>query len=312
MTERPQVTTSERPARPVLRYHGGKFRLAGWITSLMPAHRTYTEAFGGAASVLLAKPRTYAEIYNDVDAEVVNVFRVLRDPERAARLEALIRLTPYARAEFEGAYEPSEDPVEQARRTIVKSFMGFASASIFGRAPRGFRSRVSTNSTGFRANSQRSGTTGAHDWANYPRAIAAFVERLVGVVVDCRDACEVIAQHDSVETLHYVDPPYVMATRRRGEYRHEFEDADHLRLVHLLRDVGGMVMLSGYRSDLYAKLLGGWARADRAARADGGRPRTESLWLNPAAQERAPQRDLWPASRGGGQRERRRREGAIS
>src|SRR3990167_11343170 len=105
------------PTRPVMRYHGGKWRLAPWVIEHFPEHRVYTEAFGGGASVLMRKPRSYAEVYNDLDGEIVNVFRVLRDPSQARELERLLRLTPFARSEFETSYITDGDPLEQARRT---------------------------------------------------------------------------------------------------------------------------------------------------------------------------------------------------
>ena len=69
-----------------LRYHGGKYRLAPWIIDFFPAHECYVEPFGGAAGVLLQKPRSYAEVYNDLDGQVVNFFRVIRDPETRQQL----------------------------------------------------------------------------------------------------------------------------------------------------------------------------------------------------------------------------------
>lgn len=125
--------------RPALRYHGGKFRLAPWICGFFPEHTVYVEPFGGAASVLLHKDRTHSEVYNDVHDEVVNVFRVLRDPVMAEQLARMVDLTPFARAEFEASYEHTDEPVERARRTVIRSFMGFGSGAAFSKHATGFR-----------------------------------------------------------------------------------------------------------------------------------------------------------------------------
>lgn len=275
------------PTRPVLRYHGGKWRLAPWIISHFPRHRVYTEAFGGGASVLLRKPRAYAEVYNDLDGEVVNVFRVLRDAAMAARLTETVALTPYARAEFVESYEPHPDPVEQARRTIFRSVAGFGSTAASGRK------------TGFRSNSNRSNTTPAIDWRNYPKLIAAFAERMQGVVIEERPAVEVIAQHDEPNVLHYVDPPYPHSTRTETAkwdtcYRHEMRDDDHRSLAGVLHSVAGAVVLSGYACPLYDdELYPDWMRVEREALADGAAKRTEVLWLNAAAATRQSQVGLF-------------------
>lgn len=270
--------------RPALRWHGGKWRLAPWIVEHFPPHRLYTETFGGAASVLLRKPRSYGEIYNDLDDGVVNLFRVLRS-ERAPELLAALRATPFARVEFDLAYEVAQDPLEEARRLVVRSFMGFGSEG-----------QNRAVSTGFRANAHRSGTTPSQDWANFPDALVLIVERMRGVVIEHRDAAQVLAQHDGPETLHYVDPPYLLETRsqknrgggrgRGGCYSHEMTDADHARLLEVLRGLAGMVVLSGYPAPSYDSALSGWDRVQRAAHADGARDRTEVLWINPRASER--------------------------
>jgi DNA adenine methylase len=177
---------------------------------IFPAHHVYTEAYGGGASVLLQKPRSYAEIYNDLDHEVVNVFRVLQNVVQAHTLERLLRLTPYAREEFLLSYSPAKDPVERARRTIIRSFMGFASDSITRqRASRvGFNTRLSSRArTGFRWNSNQSGTNPSQDWMAYPDAIRFFSERLQGVVLENRKASTILLKMDRHDTLHYVDPP---------------------------------------------------------------------------------------------------------
>lgn len=109
--------------RPVLRWHGGKWILAPWIISHFPKHRIYTEVFGGAASVLMRKNRSYAEVYNDIEGEVVNLFRILRDERAAGRLKEVLELTPFARDEWELSYKPTEDVIEQARRTVIRCFV---------------------------------------------------------------------------------------------------------------------------------------------------------------------------------------------
>lgn len=269
------------PNRPLLRWHGGKWLLAPWILSHFPRHRIYVEPYGGAWSVGFRKPRSYAEIWNDLDDELVNIFRVLRNPERAARLLELIRLTPFARAEFEAAYQPTRNQVERARRLIVRSFMGHGSDGASG-----------VYRTGFRGTSNRSGTTPAHDWANYPPALAQIVERIAAVVVERRPAVAVMEKYDGPETLHFVDPPYMIATRTRanrrpgngGVYRHEMNDDQHIELLEVLQELKGMVVLCGYPSDVYDAALADWRRVERKAFADGALERTEVLWINPAAQ----------------------------
>lgn len=271
------MTTTHK--RPALRYHGGKWRMAPWIISHFPRHRIYTEAFGGAASVLLRKPRAYAEVYNDMDGDVVNLFRVLQDLDLARDLRRLLYLTPFAREEFEQAYEDTADPVEQARRLVIRAFMGFGSA--------GYNA---SHRTGFRSNSSRSGTTPAFDWAHYPDALPEIVERLRGVVIENRPAIEILRQHDRPDCLHYVDPPYVHETRRyktrpTGQvYRHEMSDEDHRELASVLLELEGMVVLSGYPCDLYdLDLYPDWHRVERISRADGAALRREVLWLNERA-----------------------------
>lgn len=271
------MTSALAPERPTLRYHGGKWLLAPWIISHMPPHRTYVEPFGGGGSVLMRKPRTYAEVYNDRWGVVVNVFRVLRDETQALKLRRALEMTPFARDEFIGSYhDDGDDDVERARKTILRSFAGFGSAATNGEYP-----------TGFRANSNRSGTTPAQDWVNYPAQVPAFVERLKGCIIENREALDVIAQHDGPDTLFYLDPPYVHSSRnfQRGNaaYAHELSDEDHKRLAEVLHGVAGMALLSGYHTALYDGLYSDWHRVERASHADGAVDRVEVLWLNASA-----------------------------
>ena len=238
----------------------------------------------------MRKPRSYGEVYNDLDGEIVNVFRVLRDARKAAKLQKLVKLTPFSREEFDMAYTPDPDPIEQARRTIVKAFMGFGSAAVtqvYSTSPgAGFKA-----TTGFRANSNRSGTTPSHDWANLPRFFKVWTERLQCVVVENRPAETVMIAHDSTETLHYVDPPYVHSTRALSKhrtpqsYRFEMSEDDHAKLAETLHSLKGMVVISGYECELYEQLFRGWRKETKASHADGAKDRVEVVWLNPAVSE---------------------------
>jgi DNA adenine methylase len=270
---------------PVIRYHGAKFRLAPWVLQHFPPHTCYVESFGGAAGVLMQKPRSYAEVYNDLDGDIVNLFRVLQDPTTRSGLTELLVLTPYSRAEFELSWESSEDPVERARRTIMRAQMGFGSAG----ATKGV--------TGFRIDTKRQYGTAQSLWAEYPDSIAEVGQRLAGVLIENRPAIEVITAHDAAATLHYVDPPYVHDTRYKGAtsgryYRHEMDDAEHRKLLNVLLELEGMVVLSGYPSELYADLLPDWTCYSTSARisaARGTASRTECIWLNPACVDRVSQ-----------------------
>lgn len=278
-----------RPTRPVLRYHGGKWLLAEWIISHFPPHRIYIEPFGGGGSVLLKKARVAGEVYNDLDGEIVNLFRVLRDPAQARALTRLCELTPFARAEFEGADLPASDPIDAARKLLIRSYMGFSPAAAMPAR--------SVQRTGFRATGhRRNGAAAAMDWANYGQAISAFTERLRGVTIENRPAFEVIKQQDTAETLFYLDPPYPHSTRSnmyQTAYRFEMTDGEHRELADLLHMVKGMVVLSGYRCDLYDReLYSDWRKETRAALADGARKRVECLWISPNAQIAITQRRM--------------------
>lgn len=274
-----EAESHEPPVSPAFRYHGAKFRLSGWVQQHFPPHVTYVEPFGGAAGVLLTKPRAYAEVYNDLDGDVVNFFRVLQDPPQRDRLIEICFLTPYAREEFELAWEPTDDTVERARRLVIRAQMGFGSAG------------ATKGKTGFRIDTDRAYSTAQHHWAAYPPSLAIVAERFTQVLIENRPAIEVMRQHDGARTLHYVDPPYLHSTRvmqsgKAGYYRHEMSEDDHTALLDVLLDLEGAVVVSGYPSALYNDRLAGWARHETAARISAGRGtgvRTECLWLNPAA-----------------------------
>lgn len=273
------------PTRPALRYLGGKWKLAPWIIQQFPPHRVYIEPFGGAASVLIRKPRSMGECYNDLSDDVVNLFECLRDPDRATLLCRAVEMTPFARAEYDLAFDACEDPVERARRMVVRSYMGHGSSAA-----------TSERSTGFRASLvNRSGALPAGDWTSLPSALALVSKRFRGVVIERRPALQIIDRYDYPDCLIYADPPYLPDTRsakRRGEkafhsYAHELTAEDHSELLARLAKCRAMVVLSGYPAAAYDEALQGWERREIGTHADGALDRTEAIWINQAARDAA-------------------------
>jgi DNA adenine methylase len=262
--------------RPLLRYHGSKWSIAPWIISYIPKHRVYVEPYGGGANILLRKSRAHEEVYNDLDSDIVNLFRVARD--HGEELKRLIELTPFSREKYLQAYKPTDDPIEQARRTIIRGYMGRASSGTTGEI-----SDSGSIATGFRAKTSGCGKTSAKVWDSYFEALQTIIRRLKGVVIENKDALEVIDQHDSNDTLFYVDPPYLLSTRNTGgtDYRYEMTDQEHIALAEKLNQVKGSVIVSGYHSDLYIDLYKGWTVREKMTYSDGDKTklRTEVLWM---------------------------------
>jgi DNA adenine methylase len=253
---------------PVLKYYGSKFRLAQWIISFFPAHRHYVEPFGGAANVLLVKEPSRLETYNDLNSQIVNFFRVLRN--QPDELLQQIRLTPWARAEFENclAEIETDNPIEAARRLFFRLWMSFQSAFLsargnWRRANGGARSPIRD--------------------IRFENLVAAS-QRLQTVQIENRDAFRLIREMDSPDTLFYLDPPYVFSTRStKKAYSHEMTNDRHREFADLLYGLKGFVVLSGYPSQIYEELFErrGWARFDKEAVVMGGGKKTECLWLSP-------------------------------
>jgi DNA adenine methylase len=252
-------------------YFGSKARIADRIVSLLPGHGHYVEPFAGSLSVLLAKPVSAMETVNDLDGDLVTFWTVLRD-----RPDELIRacaLTPHARAEQAAAAEPSNDPLELARRTWVRLSQG-RSATL--------------RTTGWRHYVNPAGSNlGMPGYLEaYVARMAAAAERLHGVSLECLPALDLITKYGAAaDVLLYVDPPYLGTTRGWGaNYRHELRGEDeHRELAATLDACRATVVLSGYHSPLYDELYAGWHRheiATMTGNATTAKARTEVLWSN--------------------------------
>ncbi len=272
--------------KPPITWFGGKSKLAKTIIAHFPEHQTFVEPFGGSAAVLLAKTPSKVEIYNDLDGELINMYRVLRDPAQFEQLQLAVECTLYARAEFALAKEPVDDPVERARRFIVRQRMSH------GGLGRRWSYCIGDSSAGMSSVVRR--------WRAGVERLPDVHKRLRGVQIEQDDWQAVMQRYDSSSTLFYLDPPYAPETRVGGGYHHELSSEDHLRLVSQLLSTRGMVVLSGYAHTAYSPLEdAGWVRHDyevRSYTSDARGHRTECLWLSPsidsASNEQTPPRPI--------------------
>jgi DNA adenine methylase len=201
------------------------------------------EPYGGGASVLLRKPPSRLEVYNDIDEEVVHFFRILR--ERTEEFVRAVQLTPFSREEVGLAYQPTDNPLERARRFYVRAWQ--ARGGPRGQWKTGWRYQI-TNSRGKR---------NTDDW-NDTSHLWGIVERLRQVQFEQDDALRTIWRYDNPTTLFYIDPPYPADTRsvrwRHKAYQHEMGTEDHTALAVALHQLKGMAIVSSYRSPLYDEL----------------------------------------------------------
>lgn len=261
-----------RPMKPALRFYGGKWSLAEWIVSHFPhgfEHMHYVEPFGGSAGVLLWKPPSFLETYNDLDSRLVTFFRVLRD--RREELIQTLESTPFSREEYRASGDPTPDELETARRVFISLYQ-----SIGGTPGRLSGWRVQ------RAKDARY-TSSANEWVRAVDNLDLIAGRFRAVQIENLPAIELIRRTDSPETLFYVDPPYPMETRgsKGRSYSHEMSVDDHRRIAETLAGVRGFVVLSSYRTGLYDDLFSNWVRVDRETRTNSGGSAVESLYLSP-------------------------------
>lgn len=260
------------------------------LLSLFPAHHTYVEPFGGAASLLFSKAPSPVEVYNDLDSGLVHFFRMLRDPEQFAEFHRLVSSTPWAREEYDHCRATWRecDGVERAYRWFVVARMCFS-----GNFEAGWSSAVTMSSRGMAGTCSR--------WLSIIDLLPQIHARLMRVQIEQSDWRVILDRYDTPETLFYLDPPYVAETRRDGGYAHEMTLDDHADLVVALQKLRGMAILSGYAHAVYEPLeAAGWQRHDwKTACSAAGRTRTtgiqgkgaslkmqsrtETAWVSPSA-----------------------------
>lgn len=264
--------------KQITRYPGSKWSISEWIIDHFPANyekMVYLEPFFGSGAVFFRKAPSAVETINGLDSDVVNLFAVIRDrPEQLARA---LELTPYSREEYNRAFDPGGDPVEQARRFVIRTAQAIG-AKMSGKC-------------GWRNHKQIRVGGSAYLWHGIPDAVMDAASRLRGsatnaVQIEHTDALHLIERHNDPGVLMYLDPPYLHGTRKGGRlYRHEMDDAGHRKLLELLQTSRASIVLSGYESDLYDRALVGWHKYVICARTTSAEMTQEVIWCNYEAPE---------------------------
>lgn len=253
----------------VVKYPGSKWSIAQWIIGMFPEHHSYLEPFFGSGAVFFMKERSKIETINDLDGDVVNLFRWIRDdPEKLGRA---IYWTPYARDVYDKAFNE--------RKTETDSFLRAVNFGV--RLMMGYGFRTSGEKVGWKRDVQgREAAYAARQWCDRPRVIFEAAERLRGVQIENRNAIDLIKNFNSEKVLIYADPPYVLGTRCRKQYNFEMEDSDHEGLLEVLCAHRGPAMISGYESDLYNDVLRGWHKETTLCMDQTSKKKKEVLWMN--------------------------------
>lgn len=256
-------------------WYGGKYSHLDWILPLLPPAHHYCEPFGGSAAVLINREPTPVETYNDIDGDLVNFFKVLRD-QKEELIEA-IGLTPFSREEFELAISERGDGIselERARRFYVRA----------RQVRTGLAQKASSGRWAHCLLTSRAGMAGAVSrWLGAVEDLPYIAQRLLRVQIEHSQAIEVIQRYDSTETLFYCDPPYPHDSRSDHKaYAYEMTDDQHRTLAEVLHTVKGKVAISGYFSPLMRALYGDWRYIEGPERLVHSvkMPRTEVLWVN--------------------------------
>ena len=269
-----------------LKWYGGKTKLVNKLLPLVPEHQTFVEVFSGSAALFFAKEISPLEVINDLHSGLVNFYRVLRDPEKFKKFDYLVNLTPFSREEFvfcRDTWQSCRDDVERAYRWFVMMRQSYgAVGKAFGNSVTHGRNGMSPSMRGFLSAVSR---------------LPEIHKRLRSAQIENLDFRSLIEKYDRPQTFFYLDPPYVLSTRKAKAYEHEMSDQDHHELIEILLSIKGKALLSGYTNPLYSPLEhAGWTRHDIKTSCSvasnpisNNRSRIESVWVSPGPENKVQQ-----------------------
>lgn len=248
----------------VLNYPGSKQLIKDWILSYIPNHKVYVEPYFGSGTIFFDKDLTKIQIINDIDQDVYNYFKVIRDYPN--ELIEKIMFTPFSIQEYEQSRTACKDDcIEKARKFAVKCYMGIGNSA--------------AHKNGFRRSKCATSSNKSKTWNMLPIQLQEATEKLKNTIIENEDAINVIKRYNNEDVFIYCDPPYVLGTRKKGLYTHEMTDEQHIELLEVLKKHKGKIMISGYENDLYDKYLKNWHKEAFITAAERGK-RIECIWMN--------------------------------
>ena len=255
-------------------YFGGKFSWVEHLYANFPTNFTHlVDVFAGSMAVSLNYRGRCIRTVNEINADITNFFAVLRDHE--ADLTRLLLLTPCSEQEYLNCWEPSDDPIEQARRFYVRVRQSFFGLGAQRRNKGWHMAKTHVNAQGGETVSR---------WNNAIEKLHEVADEIrSGFQITNWDCLVCIDKIDFPGAFFYCDPPYTKRSRASyNDYRFEFPDEDHEALADKLHKIEGLAMVSGYDCSLMNALYRDWNKVKFPVKKNNIRSGEvqECIWMN--------------------------------
>lgn len=264
------------------RWYGGKIRMLEKLEALIPEHKIFLEPFVGSGALALNHIRSPVEIINDLDGDIINLFRVMSDREKGRELIDRLLKVPYDRKIFDAVREEQKNnftgynSIEKAVLTYILISQSFnATRSSFSKG--GYASTELYHQDMF---------------DNLPKVY----ERLENVKIYNVDALDLLPCYvDNPKAFIFLDPPYRHDLRGKNAdraYKCEMSETQQIKLLKIIGNAQAKILLCGYKAekgiDLYDVYLlpYGWKCyklmeiSKSAQKKDAKDFATEYVWCN--------------------------------